>query len=111
MGNKKSLVVAFILFVSLVAGFLDRGTPSDAWLTTQATLSIALIFAWVVLDSRDRGYRVSWALKAALICLTVFSLPYYLFRSRGWKAGGISLAWAWGLFIAAMLFYRAGAAI
>ena len=97
--------------MSLVAGFLDRGTPSDAWLTTQATLSIALIFAWVVLDSRDRGYRVSWALKATLICLTVYPLPYYLFRSRGWRAGGTSLAWAWGLFIAAMLFYRAGAAI
>lgn len=111
MGNKKRLLLALILFVSLMSGFLDRGTPTDAWLTVQATVSIALIFAWVLLDSRERGYRMSWLLKATLICLTVFALPYYLFKSRGWRAGSISLAWAWGMFIAVMLCYRIGATL
>ena len=111
MGNKKRLVLALILLASLAAGFLERGAPSDTWLTTQAVLSIALVFVWVLLDSRERGYRMSWGLKAALICLTVFALPYYLFRSRGWKAGSISFAWAWGMFIAAMLCYRVGATL
>src|SRR5262245_52833099 len=55
-----------------------------------AILSVLLVFLWYRIDAEQRGYRRSSALNFAIVAFTLFGLPYYFFRSRGWRAGAVA---------------------
>ncbi|KAF1714463.1 hypothetical protein CSC71_03565 [Pseudoxanthomonas sangjuensis] len=64
-----------------------------------AILGAILIFAWYRLDAAQLGFRRRPLLNVAVIAVAILGLPYYFFRSRGFKRG---LA-ATGLFLLAIL--------
>ena len=50
-------------------------------------ISISLIFAWFILDVRERNYSPSRALRIAVLLVPIFALPYYKFMNFGFLAG------------------------
>jgi len=63
--------------------------------------TILIIFIWYRLDAAEIGYRASPMLNIMVVGATLLALPYYFFRSRGTKKGGIFLV----IFIAALFLY------
>lgn len=116
MTNKKRLLLWALALISLMIGFIEQGWMSgdanaSGLLMVHAVLSIAVIFAWVRLDAKAIGCSRSWPLNLLMVVLTVFALPYYLFKSRGLKAGTVAIAWAMLVFVAVMLAYGAGSVL
>lgn len=109
----KTIALGALLALALLAGFIEGSfATTDVAASLSAghlAITVALIFVWFYLDARERKYQSGIALKLLMLGLTVFALPYYLFRSRGAKGGFKALGFAVLLFIAAMILYRLGA--
>ncbi len=59
-----------------------------------ATLaSNILAFAWCRADSRERGYRLHRLFAYSVVIFGTLAFLYYLFRSRGFYGGAVSLGW------------------
>lgn len=101
-------MLLIFLPLSFVAGLLE---PGGVWSSLYVAATLALLFRWVQVDSAKRKAKFSWLLRIALVFLTVFALPYYFFKSRGWLGGLKLTAQAWLMFIASMLCYRIGYAL
>lgn len=85
--------------------------PSEVVSSICLAATLGILFRWVQLDCAQHKADFSWSLRIALIVMTVFALPYYFLRSRGWLGGLKLTAQAWLLFIASMLCYRVGYAL
>jgi hypothetical protein len=99
--------------LSFVFGCLEYGPArgpeaGSAPLTIHAVLALAVVFAWFVIDTRDRGYRASIVLRVAMLALPIVALPYYLFRSRGATGGIKAMASVVLVFAGTMAAYRLG---
>lgn len=108
----KNIAFCVLLGLAFVAGLIEHGSVVSSTATLSGihlTFSIALIFVWFHLDSRERNYQPSKTLRVLVVGLTVFALPYYLFRSRGGWRGFKALGLTMFAFIAAMVLYRFGA--
>jgi len=94
MAPKTSYYILTILTLGLVDGAIAYSVfPGQAIAPTSVVLSIAalfLIFAWYRFDSDSRGYRRSPLISVAVVGLTIFALPYYLFRTRGLRQGALA---------------------
>ena len=90
---KTSVVLGF-LALSFVAGVVGQYfypgmdfAPTDIWLLPAFAL---LLFLWYRIDSEHRSYRRSPWLNVCVIAIAIIALPYYFFRSRGFKGGAIA---------------------
>ncbi len=52
---------------------------------------MVLIFAWYHVDSSRRDFRRSAVLNVLVIAVAVIGLPYYFFRSRGFRRGAVAV--------------------
>jgi hypothetical protein len=89
------LVVLLSLGVAALFGGVARQliTPGQVFSDTDIPfmfLSIALVFFWFRLDANERGYRRSPLLNISVIAIALVALPYYFFRSRGFKRGALA---------------------
>lgn len=50
-------------------------------------------FMWAKIDADERGYELSRYFPFAVVIFGVFAIVYFLFRSRGVRAGLISTGW------------------
>jgi hypothetical protein len=73
----------------VVAGRLYRGPWLDAVQVAVAIVNSFLVFVWYRNDSITRSFWPPRLLSVALAGATIIALPYYLFRTRGFK-GGVS---------------------
>jgi len=53
-------------------------------------IGLLLIFHWYRADTDQLGYRRSTLLNIMVLALTLFALPYYFFRSRGFVRGSLA---------------------
>jgi len=60
----------------------------------ETVLSLIAIFVWYHLDKDEHNYRAGILMNAGVLVAAIVALPIYLIRSRGWKRGGIAIAWA-----------------
>jgi hypothetical protein len=89
--SKSSIFLSgFLLFAQFLNGFhAAAGASSDA---SAAWFALAFYWAvawWFINDSRQQG--VNWVddymdMGMFLYIAGIFLVPYYLFKSRGWKA-------------------------
>lgn len=97
--SKKAIILVVLALASLLAGMIGQyywpGAPFSAADAVYALVGAFLIFAWYHIDAGQRGYRRSIWLNAGVILLAIVAVPYYFFRSRGFKSG---LVWT-GLFL------------
>ena len=84
-----------LLIAWAALAFLD-GAASAWWFPGQAFPPTSLIstviygfivYMWYRLDSDTRSYRRTRLLSVAVVGATVLGLPYYLFRTRGFRRG------------------------
>lgn len=89
--NPKALILATFVIASFVTGIAGQYFWPDAQLSGAdvafAVLGTFLIFAWYRIDARQRGYRRTAWLDIGVILLAVVAMPYYFFRTRGFKGG------------------------
>ena len=80
-------------FVSGVAGqYFYPGaefSPVDMWFLP---IFAFLLFVWYRLDSEQRAFKRSVGLNVCIIGIAIVALPYYFFRSRGFKRGALATA-------------------
>ena len=85
--SPKRILVILLAYAVALSGFLTyldlRGTSEPAWLALATSLVFsALIFAWYLADTQQRGYTRTALLNIAIILVSVVAVPYYLLRSR-----------------------------
>lgn len=107
MRSPKNLVLLVFLLLGFLSGIARQliapGQPLSAVDVAVMLLGLLFIFAWYRLDSDQHSYRRSAALNVAVIAITIFALPYYFFRSRGFFRGLLATV----LFIATGIAYSA----
>lgn len=89
--HKVLVSIAVVSFLAGVAGqYFYPGqevTPVDLWVIPVFAL---LIFWWYRLDTAQLGYKRTPWLNVAVIAIAALALPYYFFRSRGFKRGALA---------------------
>lgn len=93
----------------MLAGFADGAThqltaPGEAFGRSDIVFSVIatlLIFIWYRFDSDERSYRRSPFLSVAVVALSVLALPYYFYKSRGFRRGSVAV----GLFFVCCAAY------
>ena len=97
---------ALIIFCALMgfaigcgqAQFRHGGDYTAGELGSVFLLTLA-IFAWTREDAWRRSYRRSIGFNISLIGLTIFALPYYLFKTRGLGRGLIAVALIFAVYL------------
>lgn len=107
MPQRKHLLVA-LFFVTAFLGGLARQIFAPGQLFSGVDVPITLvgillIFLWYRTDAQQLAFRRSPVLNVMVIAITLFALPYYFFRSRGFLRGCIATA----LFLAVSFAYSA----
>ncbi len=112
MQQKSRAIVAF-LCVGLLMGISTQYPDPfhvPEWLEWVLVLAYGFtVFWWYHADRTDRGLKRSTWLSIAMVGLPIVGLPYYLFKSRGFRAGLFGLAGAIGLTTIAVLLSAGGA--
>lgn len=94
MAPKTSNYIITILTLGFADGVVAYSVfPGQVFAPTSLVLSIAalfLIFVWYRLDADSRGFRRSPLLSVAVVGVTILALPYYLFRTRGFRQGALA---------------------
>ena len=90
----KSLLLLALAAASFASGAIGQylypgyeASPVDLWFLPVFAL---LIFWWYRMDTIQTGYRRSPWLNIAVIGIAFLALPYYFFRSRGFKRGALA---------------------
>ena len=91
LSNSKHLILWSLALLAIISGAMQqfavvRHTRSEVDVLF-ALLGITLIFFWYRLDATEHNYSRSPLLDVMVIALAVFALPYYFFRSRGFRGG------------------------
>jgi hypothetical protein len=86
MTQKRILIILLLLMVLdgvLDATYAAKGLSQPLAWSAPLTLCVSfLCFLWYRTDSEARGYPRSRWLNVGMIVLTIFTMPYYLVRSR-----------------------------
>lgn len=96
MADRKTAILAVFVLSSLSCGIAGQyfwpGIPLSVADYAFAVLGSFLIFVWYHVDAKQRGYRRPAWLDAGIILAAVVAMPYYLFRTRGFRRGLVSTA-------------------
>jgi hypothetical protein len=92
-------ILALGLADGVVGAWLYRNNPFPASAVVFAIAAAFFAFLWVRLDADQRGYRRSPFLTTSVVGLTVVAIPYYLFRTRGFRKGCVGILAFLGLLI------------
>ena len=101
--NKRNILIA--LAILQVASTLAQWLlvfSENAFLA--ATIFAALGFTvgvliWCHIDARERGISLGGGFRILMILVMPVALIYYLFKSRGFAGGLVSIGWSIGFFI------------
>jgi len=88
----------YFVVATLVLGFVDGATATLVYpgqMLAPSSFAICVVvlfiaFAWYRLDSDSRAYRRSLLSSAAVIGVGIIALPYYFFRTRGFRRGALA---------------------
>ncbi len=97
MVTKAPNTVYFVV-ATLLLGFIDGATARIMYLGQAlapssfaiGVVALFITFVWYRLDSDSRAYRRSLLSSAAVIGVGILALPYYFFRTRGFRRGAIA---------------------
>ena len=88
----------FYILASLALGFVDGAVarllyPGQMFAPSSFAISMAglfVIFMWYRADSDNRTFRRTPLLSLGVVGLPIVAIPYYLFRTRGFRHGALS---------------------
>jgi hypothetical protein len=90
--------IRYYILASLALGFVDGAVaywlfPGQVFAPSSLVISIAalfIIFMWYRTDSDNRAFRRTSLLSAGVVGLPILAIPYYLFRTRGFRHGALA---------------------
>jgi hypothetical protein len=101
--------LALVSFASGVAGqYFYPGqemSPVDLWVLPAFAF---FIFWWYRTDSSQLGYKRTPWLNVGVIAAAALALPYYFFRTRGFKRGSLATLGLFGAVVASGLLTLGG---
>jgi hypothetical protein len=104
--NKRNIIIGIAVWtaVSVVADWIAVESETAYRLSTilSGIGYVVGLILWVHADARKRNIPLSAGFRIAAIIFGFFALIYYLFRSRGFSGGFISIGWLL-LYIVALL--------
>ena len=88
----------YYILASLALGFADGAaayflSPGQMFPPSSFVISIAallVIFMWYRADSEIRAFRRTPLLSMGVVGLPIVAIPYYLFRTRGFRHGALA---------------------
>ena len=80
----------------------------STWGLAETAVSVVLLFWWYHLDKAERGYGSGRLMNAGVLVAAVIALPIYFVRTRGWKAGGVTIALALAFLVFTFLLGELG---
>ena len=103
--RRKNVILLVLALISFLAGAVNQyfypGVDFPKSDIPFIFLSLFLLFYWYHLDAIQHSYRRSVFLNISVILIAALAMPYYLFRSRGFKKGFIATI---GFFALIVLF-------
>ena len=103
--KRKNVILLVLALISFLSGAVNQYFYPGADFAKSDIpfifLSLFLLFYWYHLDAIEHGYRRSVFLNISVILIAALAMPYYFFRSRGFKRGFISTI---GFFATIVLF-------
>ncbi len=95
----KNLALIALAVISLAMPAVERAMTGRVELLStyglvETALSLIALFWWFHLDKAEHDYRAGKLMNAGVLIFAAIALPIYFVRSRGWKRGGIAIAWA-----------------
>jgi hypothetical protein len=88
----------YYILASLALGFADGAVayflyPGQMFAPSSLVISVAalfVIFMWYRGDSDNRAFRRTPLLSMGVVGLPIVAIPYYLFRTRGFRYGALA---------------------
>jgi hypothetical protein len=94
MAPRTKYFIVAILMLGFVDGaiayYLFPGQPFAPSSFVTAFVALFFVFWWYRLDSDSHTFRRRPLLSMAILALTIFAIPYYLFRTRGLRQGALA---------------------
>jgi hypothetical protein len=90
-------ILALGLANGVVGAWLYRNNPLSASAIVFAIAGAFFAFLWVRLDAHQRDFQCSPFLSTSVVGLTIVALPYYLFRTRGFRKGCVGVLAFFGM--------------
>ena len=104
MQQKRRAIATFLSIGTIFGIATQYPTPFHVPEWVEWILIVAYgfsVFWWYHADGNERSYKRSIWLNIIMVGLPIVGLPYYLFRSRGFRSGALAILGAAGL---ALLF-------
>jgi hypothetical protein len=104
LNEKRRIILIYIPMVAtatIIVGMI-LGSRSRYVLLLDIASGIGiniLTLAWCKIDAKERNYRLSKHFPLFVVLLGIFTLIYYLLRSRGIGRGLISIGWLIGYIV------------
>jgi len=93
----KTNTILFTLFIlsGLAAGMLaEYLSPNDEFAQGDLPIliiSVIVIFYWYHTDSNKLNYKRPLLLNILVIAFSILAIPYYLYKTRGFKKGSVAI--------------------
>ena len=88
------LYIPLVAFASTMTGFFIRDIQIANVVNVVFGIALnVLALMWAKIDAEERRYELGRYFTFAVVLFGVFAIIYYLFRSRGARAGLISTGW------------------
>jgi len=101
--NKKIVIIIWAVLMIVTAPapeiFGENSSIAVASFYLTAIGSNFLVFAWCHYDSLERNQTLGIGWRVLIIFLGIFALLIYLYKSRGFKQGLISIGWTLLIFL------------
>lgn len=87
MNRKTNLVLLALIISAFLDGIITQYFKSSTLDILSIIISGVLVFTWYYFDSEEIQYKRSPFLNIGVVVIALIALPYYFFKSRGFKKG------------------------
>lgn len=105
--GKLNILIGILVLtvVSTIASWLaSNNEPLYGAITIFSAVGYAVgVLLWCQIDSRERDIPLGPGFRILVLLIAILAVPYYLFQSRGFKKGMISLGFALVFFLLIIL--------
>jgi len=86
MNKKLNIIISGAVF-AFVSGIIIGLFTSPIIPLISAFVGLVLVLMWVIIDAREHNFKRSALFNILIVVITILSVPYYLFKSRGFTKG------------------------
>jgi hypothetical protein len=92
--NVRAGVIIFTVIANIFALWFEKNPPVSQIITFFTAIGYGIfILLWCSFDSRERNEDLGAGFRILLVIFGAFALLFYLFKSRGFKKGLISIGY------------------